>query len=132
MATNDGFQPDRPPIFLSEQAEETGQPDIGKAQDIAIISARILRTSVLAIAVTAVGIAVLSVGNPATLVANVTDWWDDKPVLQPEEYPPAPAMIAGTQEAQASPPATPDAPTRDVAAAAVEPAEPRQEAAGQS
>ena len=61
MATNDGFQPDRPPIFLSEQAEETGQPDIGKAQDIAIISSRVLKTSVLAIAVTAVGIAVLSV-----------------------------------------------------------------------
>ena len=31
MATKDGFQPDRSPIFLSEHAEETGQPDIGTA-----------------------------------------------------------------------------------------------------
>ena len=30
MATEDGFQPDRPPIFLSGHAEEAEQPDIGK------------------------------------------------------------------------------------------------------
>ena len=30
MATKDGFQPDRSPLFLSEHAENTGQPDIGR------------------------------------------------------------------------------------------------------
>lgn len=129
MVTNDGFQPDRPPIFLSEHAEETGQPDIGKAQDIAIISSRILKTSMLAATVTAVGIAVLSIGNPATLVANVTDWWVDKPALQPEADPPTPPVqsIASTQAAQDLPTTTTDAPTRDETVAAVEPAEQRQE-----
>jgi len=133
MVTNDGFQPDRPPIFLSEHAEETGQPDIGKARDIAIISSRILKTSILAATVTAVGIAVLSIGNPATLVANVTDWWVDKPALQPDAEPPASTIqsiaIAGTQD---SPATTTDAPTRDEIAAAAEPAEQRQEPAAQS
>jgi hypothetical protein len=131
MVTNDGFQPDRPPIFLSEHAEETGQPDIGKAQDIAIISSRILKTSMLAATVTAVGIAVLSMGNPATLVANVTDWWVDKPALQPEADPPTPPVqsIASTRDL---PTTTTDAPTREETVAAVEPAEQRQEPAGQS
>ena len=72
MATKDGFQPDRSPIFLSEHAEETEQADIGKAWDIAIISSRILKTSILAVTVTAIGIAILSVGDPVALVANVT------------------------------------------------------------
>ena len=84
MATNDGFQPDRSPIFLSGHAEETEQPDIGRAWDIATISSRILKTSILAVTVTAIGIAILSIGNPVALVANVTDWWVDKPALQPE------------------------------------------------
>lgn len=128
MVTNDGLQPDRPPIFLSEDAEETGQPGIGKAQDIAIISSRILKTSILAATVTAVGIAVLSIGNPATLVANVTDWWVDKPALQPEADPPTPPVqsIAGTQDL---PTTNTDAPTREETVAAVEPAEQRQEPA---
>ena len=134
MATNDGFQPDRPPIFLSEQAEETGQPDIGKAQDIAIISSRILKASIVAAAATAVGIAVLSIENPATLVANLTDWASDKPVLQPEAEPPAASTIqsiaiAGTQDL---PTTTTDAPTREEIAAAVEPAGQRQQLAEQS
>ena len=84
MATKDGFPPDdRFPVFLSEHAEETGQPDIGKAWDIAIISSRILKTSIVAVTVTAIGIAILSIGNPVALVANVTDWWVDKSALQP-------------------------------------------------
>jgi hypothetical protein len=133
MATNDGFQPDRAPIFLSEQPEETGQPDIGKAQDIAIISSRILKASIVAAAATAVGIAVLSIGNPATLVANVTDWWVDKPVPQAEDNPPASTIqsiaTAGTQDLPAT---TTDVPTREEIAAAVEPAEQRREPVMQS
>jgi hypothetical protein len=122
MATEDDLQPDRSPIFLSRYAEETEQPDIGKAWDIAIISSRILKASIVAVMVTAIGIAVLSVGDPVALVANVTDWWGDKPVLQPDADPPTSTLpsIASTQD---SPPTTPEAPARSEMAAAVEPAD---------
>ena len=130
MATDDGFQPDRPPIFLSGLAEETERPDIGKGRDIATISSRIFKTSILAVVVTAIGIAVLSVGNPIVLVANVTDWWIDKPALQPEADPSTSPIqtIADTQDAPA---ATTDAPARDEIAAAVEPADQSQAETGQ-
>jgi hypothetical protein len=122
MTTNDGFQPDRSPIFLSEHVEETEQPDIGKAWDIAAISSRILKTSIVAVTVTAIGIAILSIGNPVALVANVTDWWVDKPAAQPDVDPSTPTIqsIASTQDLPAT---TTDAPPRDEVAAAVEPAD---------
>ena len=121
MTTNDGFQPDRSPIFLSEHVEETEQPDIGKAWDIAAISSQILKTSIVAVTVTAIGIAILSIGNPVALVANVTDWWVDKPAAQPDADPSTPTIqsIASTQDL---PTTTTDAPARDEIAAAVEPA----------
>jgi hypothetical protein len=130
MATKDGFQPDRSPIFLSEHAEKTEQPDIGKAWDIAIISSRILKTSIWAVVATAIGIAILSVGDPVALVANVTATWADKPALQPDSDPSAPAIqsIAGTQDL---PTTTTDAPARDEIAAAVEPADQSQTEIGQ-
>jgi len=131
MATEDGFQPDRSPIFLSGHAEETEQPDIGKAWDIAIISSRILKTSIVAVTVTAIGIAILSIGNPVALVANVTDWWVDKPALQPDAEPSTPTVqsIASTQDL---PPTTTDAPPRDETAAAVEPADQSRAEVGQN
>jgi len=131
MATEDGFQPDRSPIFLSGHAEETEQPDIGKAWDIAIISSRILKTSIVAVTVTAIGIAILSIGNPVALVANVTDWWVDKPALQPDAEPSTPTVqsIASTQDL---PPTTTDAPPRDEIAAAVEPADQSRAEVGQN
>ena len=131
MATEDGFQPDRSPIFLSGHAEETEQPDIGKAWDIAIISSRILKTSIVAVTVTAIGIAILSIGNPLALVANVTDWWVDKPALQPDAEPSTPTVqsIASTQDL---PPTTTDAPPRDEIAAAVEPADQSRAEVGQN
>src|SRR5215216_13738 len=130
MATKDDFQPDRSPIFLSGHAEETEQPDIGKAWDIATISSRILKTSIVAATVTAIGIAILSIGNPVALVANVTDWWDDKSALQPGADPSTSAIqsIAGTQDL---PTTTADAPAREEIAAAVEPADQRQAEVGQ-
>ena len=131
MATEDGFQPDRPPIFLSRHAEEAGQSDIGKGWDIATISSRILKTSILALAMTAIGIAILSVGNPVVLVANVTDWWVDKPALQ-READPATSPIQTIADTQDSPATTMDAPPREEIAAAAEPTEPSQtETAGQ-
>jgi hypothetical protein len=122
MATEDDLQPDRSPIFLSRHAEEAEQPDIGKAWDIAIISSRILKMSIVAVTVTAIGIAILSIGDPVALVANVTDWWGDKSVLQPEADPSTSTLqsIASTQD---FPPTTTDAPARNEIAAAVEPAD---------
>jgi hypothetical protein len=130
MATKDGFQPDRSPIFLSEHAEEIGQPDIGKAWERATISSRILKASIWAAAATAIGIAILSVGDPVALVENVTARWVEKPALQPDADPSAPAIqsIAGTQDL---PTTTSDALAREEIAVASEPADQNQTAIGQ-
>ena len=125
MAIKDAFQPDRSPIFLSDDAEQVEQPDIGKTLARAAISSRILKTSILAVTATAIGIAILSVADPVALVANVTATLVDKPGSQPDADPSAPAVqsIAGTQD---SPPTTTQAPTRDEVAAASEPADQSQ------
>jgi hypothetical protein len=118
MATNDGFPPDdRVPFFLSEHAEQTEQPDIGKVWDRAAISSRILKASILGVTATAIGIAILLMGDPVALVENVTATWVEKPALQPDADPSAPAIqsIAGTQDL---PTTTSDAPARDEIAAA--------------
>jgi hypothetical protein len=131
MANKDGFPPhDRFPVFLSEQAEVTGQPDIGKVLGRASISSRILKTSIWAVTATAIGIAILSVGDPVALLENVTATWVEKPALQPDAGPSAPAIqsIAGTQDL---PTTTSDAPARDEIAAASEPADQNQTAIGQ-
>ena len=130
MATTDGFQPDRSRIFLSEDAEKAEQPDIGKALAREVIWSRVLKTSILAVAATAIGIAVLSIGNPVALVANVTDSLVDKSALQPSADPSTSTTqsIAGTQDL---PPTTTEAPTRDEVAAAVEPADQSQAETGQ-
>jgi hypothetical protein len=122
MATEDGFQPGRSLILLPQHAEETELLDIGTAWDIATIASRVLQTSIVAATVTAIGIAVLSIGNPVALVADVTDWWADKPALQSAADPSASTIqsIAATRDL---PPATTDAPPRDQIAAAVEPAD---------
>jgi hypothetical protein len=64
-------------------------------------------------------------GDPVALVENVTATWVEKPALQPDADPSAPAIqsIAGTQDL---PTTTSDAPTRDEIAAAVEPADQSQ------
>lgn len=132
MAKKDGFPPDdRFPVFLSEHAEKTGQPDIGKAWDRAVISSRILKTSILVATVTAaIGSAILLVGNPVALVADVTASWVDKSALQPGTDPSTSTIqsIAGTQDL---PTTTRDAPARDEIAAAVETADQSQTEIGQ-
>jgi hypothetical protein len=122
MTVDNGFQPDRPPIFLSEFTEETVQADVEKGWDVATIASRILKASALAAAVTTIGVGVLSVGNPVLLVANVADWWNDKPALQLEADTSASTIqtIADAQDA----PAITDAPAREEVAAAVQPAGP--------
>jgi hypothetical protein len=139
MATNDGFPPDdRVPFFLSEHAEQTEQPDIGKVWDRAAISSRILKASILGVTATAIGIAILLMGDPVALVENVTATWVEKPALQPDADPTAPAIqsiasTAGTQDLPSTTSAAPasDAPARDEIAAAVEPADQSQAEIGQ-
>jgi hypothetical protein len=126
MPTKDGFTPDHPvPRFLAEHAEEPEQPYIGKAWDGAVISSRILKTSILVITATAIGIAVLSVGNPVVLFTNVTASLFDTSALQPGAGQSTPTIqsTAGTQDL---PPTAGDAPTRDEIAAASEPADQSQ------
>lgn len=126
MATKDGFRPDdRFPLFLSEHAEEPEQAGIGIAWDRAVISSRILKTSILVVTATAIGIAILSVGNPVALLANVTASLVDKSALQPGTDQPTPTIqsTAGTQDL---PPTASDAPTRDEIAAAFEPSDQSQ------
>ena len=122
MATEDDLQPDRSPIFLIKYAEEIEPPDIGTAWDVAAIASLILRTSIVAATVTAIGIAVLSIENPVALVASVTDLWVDKPALQPDADP-STSTIQSIADTQDLPPTTTDAPARDQIAAAVEPAD---------
>jgi hypothetical protein len=126
MPTNDGFTPNHPlPLFLSEHADE---PDFEKAWDRAVISSRILKTSILV--VSAPVIAILLVENPAALFANVTASLVNISALQPgtDQSRPTIQSTAGTQ---ALPPTATDAPTRDEIAAAFEPADQSQTEASQ-
>ena len=143
--THDGFHPARAPIFLSRSAEETREPDIakaaigkadigsradigrtdiGRAWDIELISSRILKACILVATVPAVGIAVLSIENPASLVANLADWASDKPALQADADPPVSTIqsiaITATQDLPAT--TATDTPTREEVAVAAEPA----------
>src|SRR5258707_14557961 len=117
MPTKDGFNSDHP-LFLADEPEQQG---IGKAWDRAVISSRVLKASILVATATAIGIAILSMGNPGTLVAYITASLVDKSALQPSTDQSTPT-IQPTADAQALPPTAKDAPTRDEIAAASEPA----------
>jgi hypothetical protein len=114
MATKDGSPPDD--LFPSGHAEPN-QPRIGNAWDRAVISSRILKASILVATVTV--IAILTVGNPVALFANVTASLVDIWVFQP-------GTAQSTAGVQALPPTATDAPTREEIAAALEPADQSQ------
>ncbi len=116
MPTNDGFYPDHSPLFLADEPEQEG---IGKARDRAVILSRVLKASILVATATAIGIAILSVGNPVTLFADLTASLVDKSALQPGTDQSTPT-IQSTADAQALPLTAKDAPTRDEIAAASE------------
>jgi hypothetical protein len=126
MRIKDGFNPDhRLPRFLADEPEQQG---MGKAWDRAVISSRLLNASIWAAAATALGIAILSVGNPVTLFADVTASIADvkaslvdKSALQPGTDQSAPT-IQSTADIQALSPTAKDAPPREEIAAASEPA----------
>jgi hypothetical protein len=124
MATKDGLPPDDPfPAFLSEHAELPEHPGIGKAWDGAAISSRIVKTGILVVTAAAIDCAMLSVGTPAALFANVTASLVDISALQPGTRQSTPTIQsnAGAQALTAR-----DAPTRDESAAALEPADQSQ------
>jgi hypothetical protein len=109
MPTKDDFTlDDSMPLFLSEHADEREQQQ-GKAWDRAVISPRILKTSIAVVSATAIGIAILSVGNPVTLFSDVTASLVDISALQPGTDQSTPT-IQPTADTQALPSATSDAP----------------------
>jgi hypothetical protein len=117
MATKDSG-----PLVLSEHAEDSGQPDIGKAWDMAVISSRILKASILGVVAAAIVFAILSVGNPVALFANATAFLVATSAPQNGTDNSTP-IIAG---AQALPPTASEAPTGDETAATFETADQKQ------
>jgi hypothetical protein len=116
------------PLFLADEPE---QQSIGKAWDRAVISSRVLKASILVATATAIGVTILSVGNPVTLFADVTASLVDKSALQPGTDQPT-STIQSTADVQALPPTAKDALTRDQIAAISEPAGQTQPGSDQS
>jgi hypothetical protein len=112
MATNNGLDPDDPlPLFLSADEPE---PAVGG--DRAVISLRFVMAGILV--ATAIGVSILSVRNPVTLVADVTASIDSSaPQPGTDESMPAiqSAVIQSTADADAPRPAK-DAPTGEISA----------------
>ena len=113
VATNDPT-----PLFLSDHAEEPEQAGIDawdEAWDGAVIASRTLKASILVVAAAAIGFAILSVGNPVVLFANVMASLVNKSGLQPgtDQSTPPIQSTASTQDlaptARDEPPVSPGA-----------------------
>jgi hypothetical protein len=113
MPTKAGFDPTHPlPQFLADRAEQ----DIGNATDGAAPASRAFKASILIAIATATGIAVLAMGNPvgllaemsASLVGNSTP--EPTPAIQSAAD--APALVVSAADTQDLPPTTNEAPTR--------------------
>jgi hypothetical protein len=120
MATKDSV-----PLVLSEYAEDSEQPDIGKAWDMAVISSRILKAGILGLMAAAIVFAILSVGNPVALFANATAFLVATSAPQ-EGTDNSTPIIQSTAGAQALPPTASEAPTGDETAATFETADQKQ------
>jgi len=103
MATNDSI-----PLFLSDHTEEPEQPVIGK--DRAVISSRIVKTSILVVTAAAIVFAIVSVENPLVLFENAMAslFATSTP---PDDTGQSMPIIQSTADAQALPPAASEAPT---------------------
>jgi len=103
MATNDSI-----PLFLSDHTEQLEQPVIGK--DRAVISSRIVKTSILVVTAAAIVFAIVSVENPRVLFENAMAslFATSTP---PDDTGQAMPIIQSTADAQALPPAASEAPT---------------------
>jgi hypothetical protein len=131
MATKDGRPDDLIiPTFLSDYAEEPEQPGIGKARDRAVISSRILKTSILFVTAAPIFFAVLLVENPTMLFANAAASLAG--TLSPEDGTgQSMPAIQSTAGAQALAPTAREAPTGDKFAAAFKTADQSQTEDGQ-
>src|SRR5882672_6803299 len=101
MATNDSI-----PLFLSDHTEGPEQPVIGK--DRAVMSSRIVKTSILTAA--AIVLAILAVGNPVVLFENAMASLVAASTPRDDTSQSMPS-IQSTADAQALPPAASEAPT---------------------
>src|SRR6266446_9371630 len=110
MATNDPI-----PLFLSDHTEGPEQPVIGK--DRAVMSSRIVKTSILVVTAAAIVLAMLSGGNPLVLFENAMASLVATSTLQDDTGQSRPS-IQSTADAQALPPAASEAPTGGEKAAA--------------
>jgi hypothetical protein len=137
MPMNDGFDPDHPlPSFLSGHAGKHEQRETFEYE--LLRTSRILKASILAIAVMAGGIAIaMSLGIPAKVFADATALLPDTSAPQPSANQAAPPIqsdaqaiqptadaqaIETTADAKASAPTTSEPPTRDEIVAAAQPA----------
>ena len=112
MATNDPVS-----LLLSDHTEEPEQPGTRKAWDRADVSSRILKTSILVVTAVAIVFAILSLGNPLVLIANVTASLVATSAPHDGTGRSTP-IIQSTAGAQALPPTAREAPTGDEIAAA--------------
>ena len=119
MATNDPI-----PLFLSDHTEEP-QPLIGKAWDIAAISSRILKTSILVLTAAALVFAIRLVGNPLVLFTNATTSLVATSAPQDGTGQSMP-IIQSTADTQPLPPTASEAPKGDEIAAALKTADQSQ------
>jgi hypothetical protein len=104
MPIEDRFPPRQPlPLFLSGMADdEPEQSDTGIARNGAV-SSRMLKMSILVVAATAFGFAILGVTNPVAFIANITASLADLSVFQSGTAPSKPA-VKPIADAQVSPP----------------------------
>ena len=108
MAMNDPI-----PLFLSEQHD---QPNAGK--DRAVISSRIVKTSILVVTAAAIVFAILAVGNPRVLFENAMASLVATSTPQDDAGQSMPS-IQSTPGAEALPPTPRERPTGDEIAAAI-------------
>ena len=118
MPAKDGFDPTHPlPQFLADRAEQ----DIGNATDGAVPASRAFKASILIATATATGIAVLAMGNPAGLLAEMSASLVGNSTPQPtpaiQSAADTPALVASAADAQDLPPTTNEVATRTEIAA---------------
>jgi hypothetical protein len=125
MPAKDGFDPTHPlPQFLADRAEQ----GIGNASNPegAVAASRAFKVSILIATATATGIAVLAMGNPVGLLAEMSASLVSNSTPQPtpaiQSTADAPALVAIAADAHDLPPTTNEAPTRGEVAAS-EPAD---------
>jgi hypothetical protein len=114
MPTKDVFDFDEPlPLFLTDEREQqvfTDEPDqqgIGKAWDGTVIRPGLLKAATLVATATAITIAILSVGNPVALFADVTASVADNSAVQPGTDQSMPT-VQSTADAEVLPPTAKD------------------------